>query len=730
MTDNKNTPSPESQESPAWPARFAALIARARRHWPLAAMLAAMVLLAALIRPDAAFGLFRIEPPRQTTYSDQMDTDEQLRRDAAVEGDIVIRDGVAGLAPGAGYRITYSFEREPDERVFLMLRHFWRPYLTTQVLFVTEGGQPAGAQNMNLLGSPPIDVTPYLGQARRFQIVLVAQAAPDAPVEFAPVFDSIVLRRTSDVALPALPPLVFALVIALAAFHGTGREKFRARLPHPAARHSGAVILFAVLVIASRFANVTQVYLWLSVAALALLWLVEGPAPFRKFKPPLSLELITLALIMGIALTMRWAALPAESGKQIEPDAQGYIAIARAMAGPFQTGAREPALIWWVWLARKLFVDHEVALRLMSCLQAVAIVALTWLIGRRVMPGPLALAAALLVAVGQGFIAENLRGLRLEGYIIALQILALALLWMPRRPGPMWIAGAGAAAGYVALSNISALSFCVPLLAWFGLRRRWRWYWWPLPFAILFALPAPYLLYCKQKFGDAFHHSTVYAVFYRNMEFKGQPGYPTVEDVNRDSYTGPKLTTGEYLFKHHTLGEIVGRTARGFLRIYAVSPEMRPSAAPVGSPRREGGIEWVSRARVYVFDGRTWLFALYLAGLIAALARREWDLLVFYAGINLTSFFLAATPRIFFDPRLFLHYVPFACLFPPMALMLWPAIRDARQWWRERSAGGRKIKLNDEKKSDKSETHPTTGEPRRRRRGRRPGQSPGKERPA
>lgn len=693
MTDNNQTEQNEKPAPPELSERIVAIREWARRAWPIAAMLAAMFLAAAVIRPDAALGLFRLQPPRQITYTDQLNNDDLLRRDAKIEGSVLVRDGAAGLKPGGQYRITYSFEREPDERVFLMLRHFWRPYLTTQILIMPEGGQAAGMQNTNLLGSPPIDLTTVIGTAQRFQIALVAQAASDAPGEFVPVFDSIILRRSADVALPDLPVICFALVIALAAFHGARREKIQARLPHPAARYAGAVIIFGVLAFVSRFGEFTQIYLWLAVASLALLWLGEGTDALKRLSPSRATELITLALFCGIALMLRWAALPAEMGKQLEPDARGYITIAQRMAGPFQTEIREPALIWWVWLALKLFVAHEMALRLMSCLLATAAVALTYFIGRRVMPGPLALAAALLVAVSQGFISENLRGLRLEGYIVALQGLALALLWMPKKPGPLWIAGAGAAAGFAVLSNLAALSFCVVFLIYFGLRRRWRWFWWPLPFAIMLAMPAPYLVYSHGKWGDAFHSSNVHAVFYRNQEFKGRPGYPTIDKVNRDSYAGEKLTTAEYFFKHHSLGEIAGRSARGFLRLYAVSPE---KTADEGA--RDGGSAWVSRTRDFVFDERSILLALYLAGLVVAMFRREWDLLVIFIGINLTSFFLAATPGIFFDPRLFLHYVPFACLFPPMALLAWPTVKDWREWWRARQ-GGEKAKRKPSGKS-------------------------------
>ncbi|GAB4315759.1 MAG: hypothetical protein Kow0059_07970 [Candidatus Sumerlaeia bacterium] len=679
------------------------LAAWARRHWAALTLAVALCAASAIVRPDATPGLFRLEPPPQHTYRDLVNDGAQLQRDAAVEGDVVVTDGHAGLHPGGRFRIAYSFQREPDERVFLMLRFYWRPYLETRVTFAPEGGPPASAANTNLLGSPPLDITPYLGRARRFQIILEALAHSDAPLDPIPIFDSIEVRRTKELALPPLPLLFSALAVALCAYIITG---WFARSPagrgngggigsfasHPLARIALSTVVFgALLLISRRWAGqgFERVCFRLAIAALVAVWATEGWQRLRALRISQATQLLTLFVVMTAALATRWAALPAASGMQIEPDAQGYIRIARAMSNPFHTEVREPALIWWVWIALRAFGDHEASLRVMSCLLAVVSVGLTFFIARRVMPGPLALLAALLVALSAGYVRENVRGLRLEGYIVALQLLALVLLSMPRRPKALWIAGAGLAAGFVVLSNLAALSFAVLLLIWFGLRRRWRWYWWLPAFALMLALPAPYLIYSQRTWGDAFHASNVHAVFYRNQEFQGRPGYPSVEEVARDSYTGPPLTTAEYIFEHHTPAQILGRSARGFLRLYAVSPERVADPAPAGVPQR-GVWRWVSRVRDFVFDGRGWLLILYLMGLAAAALRREWDLLVFYVAINLTSFFLAATPRIFFDPRLYLHYLPFACLFPPMALLMWPAAQAGARWWRGLAMPGRR----------------------------------------
>ncbi len=51
------------------------------------------------------------------------------------------------------------------------------------------------------------------------------------------------------------------------------------------------------------------------------------------------------------------------------------------------------------------------------------------------------------------------------------------------------------------------------------------------------------------------------------MEFAGRPGFLSREEVERDAYTGPRLTYKEYLFKLHTPREVIAGTLRGLYKI-------------------------------------------------------------------------------------------------------------------------------------------------------------------
>lgn len=83
---------------------------------------------------------------------------------------------------------------------------------------------------------------------------------------------------------------------------------------------------------------------------------------------------------------------------------------------------------------------------------------------------------------------------------------------------------------------------------------------------VLWLAVLPYLLYCREKTGEFFHVLHNAAKFWRNHEFAGQPGYPTVSEVVRDSFTGTDVTTFQYVFGLHSLREVSKRVLGGYWR--------------------------------------------------------------------------------------------------------------------------------------------------------------------
>ncbi len=159
---------------------------------------------------------------------------------------------------------------------------------------------------------------------------------------------------------------------------------------------------------------------------------------------------------------------------------------------------------------------------------------------------------------------------------VLLVSLVLLLLSRPRRRALRWARAAAVCLLCAALPLVRISSLAVvPLIVvgWAALRvlgnRRER----PARVTILEAAAylavavlavSPYLLACRREHGHPFSAMNKHATFWRNHEFAGRPGFPTKEEVIRDSYTGEPITSGQYVFGLHTLPQVAARYADGY----------------------------------------------------------------------------------------------------------------------------------------------------------------------
>jgi hypothetical protein len=83
------------------------------------------------------------------------------------------------------------------------------------------------------------------------------------------------------------------------------------------------------------------------------------------------------------------------------------------------------------------------------------------------------------------------------------------------------------------------------------------------------AIFAPHLWGMYRVHGDVFYTSNLGARFYTNLEFAGQPGFPSKQEIDQKGmFTGPKVTPFDYFFRFHTLHEFLWRNIWGFTKIY------------------------------------------------------------------------------------------------------------------------------------------------------------------
>src|SRR5207237_9651971 len=109
-------------------------------------------------------------------------------------------------------------------------------------------------------------------------------------------------------------------------------------------------------------------------------------------------------------------------------------------------------------------------------------------------------------------------------------------------------------------------TYSVPLLVIKGCVTRWKIKHIAVALGISFVIPMPCRV--KKRFNTGENEwmcsNNFHARPYRNQEFKGQPGFPSVTDVRHCSYTGPHITTAQYIFGLHTLNEVIRRVSLGY----------------------------------------------------------------------------------------------------------------------------------------------------------------------
>jgi hypothetical protein len=258
---------------------------------------------------------------------------------------------------------------------------------------------------------------------------------------------------------------------------------------------------------------------------------------------------------------------------RLEPDAESFRILAERLVPFTGTGfysgsfdIREPFFLLVAKGAFALLGTGAVQLRLVSLGASMVAIGLSWRLGRHLLGERWAWLPAAGMALSVPMIVESGRGLRLEMELVLLLLFADLAFAEPRLRPPLRFALAGALGGALVLTRSTHLPGLVVLgvLA----ARRWERDRWRrvgmagLGLAILVGLYAPHAAALYRARGDPFFDQAQHARWFANVEFAGQPGFPTREEVARDAYTGPRITFWEYLFRLHTLREV----AVGYLR--------------------------------------------------------------------------------------------------------------------------------------------------------------------
>lgn len=277
-----------------------------------------------------------------------------------------------------------------------------------------------------------------------------------------------------------------------------------------------------------------------------------------------------LLLLLSLAASTRFTAYQTARHEPLDPDAAGFLRLASSSSVFYDTEFREPLFVALVKIATLIFGPTDAAVRAASMTGSLVLVPVVWWAGKRIFGPRSALIAAALVAASDEWSGQAVRGLRLEWFTICITLLTALLFRPPAEPTcerryTVLLTGIAVC---TCLLRITSLWFVVTgVVVRSVVDRQWK----PASFVlpVLTVAVLPFFLHSHQTYGDPFFAMNQHIRFYRNQEFKDQPGFPSSEELQQNAYAGSPTTALDYFFRQHTLTELARRTVTQFYSLFA-----------------------------------------------------------------------------------------------------------------------------------------------------------------
>jgi hypothetical protein len=371
------------------------------------------------------------------------------------------------------------------------------------------------------------------------------------------------------------------------------------------------------------------------------------------------------ALVLGISK------LPPDSDPLL-PDAQGYL----QRAADFDPGKwfggdfREPLWPLANSVPIHIFGADPTVLRMSSVVMFTCLVLCTQYLAAEALGRRFAIAVGVILASSEWLALQSVTGLREETAALgAVLVCVVAIRLRPGWAGPLLL---GVLAGLAAMIRWDTLILTLPILVGAFVQHRVPARRVAASAGALFAIVVPYCVGNARTYGDPFYQSNIHAVFFRNLEFAGQPGFPTKAELQVNAFAGPRDSWPHYLFRLHSTRWVAKHTVTGSINtaladwtLTALGPTQPapPLALPTESmlARSETLLPWLL------------VFAT-AAGLVVLVTRRTWPI----AAMLLLALLQHAPIQHLMDPRLGIGAVPFLVIAVVATLrLLWTSALDA-----------------------------------------------------
>jgi len=348
-----------------------------------------------------------------------------------------------------------------------------------------------------------------------------------------------------------------------------------------------------------------------------------------------------------------WVGQRRKTAEPLGPDANGYFELSAGFdAGTWFHGVREPLWPAMNAIPMLVFGENPDILRYMGLLTFAGLVLAAQYLTREMLGRWVAVAVGFVLASSDWLAAQSTLGLReVLAALMALVVCLAAIRLRPGWQGPLLL---GLLVGAAALIRWDTLIMTLPVVALTFYLRRVGWRQVAAATGVLVVLVVPFCIGNAVVYGDPVYHSNIHAVFFRNIEFVGQSGYPTKQDlVERGSYTGGSETWPHYIFARHSLGWVADHTTRGSARTILQNGSLLLFNGTAESPAVQTPTLTLLGSNATLLP---WLLALLsLAGALVLLVRGAWPVSVMFVLAVLQHAPIAHL----MDPRLGLTAAPF-----------------------------------------------------------------------
>lgn len=274
-----------------------------------------------------------------------------------------------------------------------------------------------------------------------------------------------------------------------------------------------------------------------------------------------------VGLPAGVALGLGSIASFAFGTRRLDPDVIGYEAIARQLNwDAIFGGSREPMWPLVFYLPVHLLGDHAwIAIRGIGVAGFVFMVIAFQALVSNLFGRTWSIMAALVVAASPFMVLQATRGLREQTSAGLLLLLCIGLV-QPKLTHRRWILlfGLTAVTGLLRADVMDVMlgALFVALLV----KRPPAVVWVAGPVLVLVVI-GPQFVVNYVQYGDPFYHTDVLAKFFRNLEFVGQPGFITSDQLKASAFGGTPVTWTQYIFGMHTPGELLRRAVLAYMMV-------------------------------------------------------------------------------------------------------------------------------------------------------------------